>query len=31
MGALAAQKIANMVANVEKGLIAPTEIISRSQ
>jgi ubiquinone/menaquinone biosynthesis C-methylase UbiE len=31
MGALAAQKIANMVANVERGLIAPTEIISRSQ
>ncbi|MGA7263296.1 MAG: methyltransferase domain-containing protein, partial [Stellaceae bacterium] len=30
MGPTAPQKIANMVANLEKGLIAPTEIICRA-
>ncbi len=30
MGATAPQKIANMVGNLEKGLIAPTEIICRA-
>lgn len=30
MGASAPQKVANMIHNLERGLIAPTEIISRS-
>jgi ubiquinone/menaquinone biosynthesis C-methylase UbiE len=30
MGASAPQKVANMIANLERGLIAPTEIVSRA-
>ena len=30
MGASAPQKVANMMANLERGLIAPTEIIARA-
>jgi hypothetical protein len=30
MGASAPQKVANMIDNLERGLIAPTEIVSRA-
>jgi hypothetical protein len=30
MGATAPQKVANMMANLERGVIAPTEIIARA-
>jgi hypothetical protein len=30
MGSTAAQKVANMIDNLESGLIAPTEIVCRA-